>query len=191
MYISNGAMFRVDWSEKPNYHAYTDLVFNQWWTEEEGLVNDKGEFKVRGFLGDYEITASRNGLSSTQEAVLVKDGTAITMVLTDPTSNIGEFVDNNESFQLGAGYPNPFNTHIVFPYTIPEPSEVHITVRNILGIPVWSTVLKSCQPGKHTITWNGRDNGSHVVENGMYFMHLEAISKSGRYYDTQKILLLK
>jgi endo-1,4-beta-xylanase len=84
MYIPNGAMFRVDWSEKPNYHAYTDLVFNQWWTEEEGLSDENGGFFVRGFLGDYEITAVKDHLSATLDTVLVKDGTTITLVLAEP-----------------------------------------------------------------------------------------------------------
>ena len=84
MYIPNGAMFRTDWTEKPNYFAYTDLLFNQWWTEEEGLSNDMGEFFVRGFLGDYEITVMKDGLISTLDTILVKDGTTVTLVLAEP-----------------------------------------------------------------------------------------------------------
>jgi len=85
MATPKGAMFRTDWTEKPNYFAYTDLVFNQWWTEEVGLSDENGEFFVRGFLGDYEITVLKDGLSSTLDTVLVKDGTTVTLVLKNPT----------------------------------------------------------------------------------------------------------
>ena len=84
MYISNAAMFRTDWTEKPNYFAYTDLVFNQWWTEEEGLSDENGEFFVCGFLGNYEITAFKDGLISTLDTLLVKEGTTVTLVLAEP-----------------------------------------------------------------------------------------------------------
>ncbi|MDQ3621580.1 MAG: endo-1,4-beta-xylanase [Verrucomicrobiota bacterium] len=52
----NAAMYRTNWSIKPNGEAYNDLLFNQWWTNADGLTDGNGQYGVRGFLGDYEVT---------------------------------------------------------------------------------------------------------------------------------------
>ena len=52
------AMWRKDWSPRPQALAYRDLVFNQWWTNISGRADKKGVFKVRGFYGDYKISSN-------------------------------------------------------------------------------------------------------------------------------------
>ncbi len=49
------ALFRKDWTEKPNLAAYRDLVFREWWTDVEGVTDTNGELIVRGFKGAYRI----------------------------------------------------------------------------------------------------------------------------------------
>ncbi len=56
----DGAMFRKDWSEKPNLAVYRDLVFNEWWTDVEGLTDSKGQFAMRGFKGSYKVIVGKN-----------------------------------------------------------------------------------------------------------------------------------
>jgi GH35 family endo-1,4-beta-xylanase len=51
------AMYRSDWSIKPNGEEYLDLVFNQWWTDEDEVADEDGEALIRGFKGEYEVTA--------------------------------------------------------------------------------------------------------------------------------------
>lgn len=57
------AMWRNDWSPRPQVNAYRDLVFNKWWTQLEEPVDQNGELKVRAFYGDYKITC--NGKTKT------------------------------------------------------------------------------------------------------------------------------
>ncbi|MCX6592385.1 MAG: endo-1,4-beta-xylanase [Acidobacteria bacterium] len=54
-WLPAAALYRRDWSEKPHGKAYRELVFNQWWTNADGVTGTDGTFTVRGFLGDYEI----------------------------------------------------------------------------------------------------------------------------------------
>jgi endo-1,4-beta-xylanase len=49
------ALYRMDWSIKPNGQVWKDLVFKKWWTNVEGVTDVNGEYHTRGFLGDYEI----------------------------------------------------------------------------------------------------------------------------------------
>lgn len=76
-----GAMFRRDWSLKPNGGAYEDLVFKQWWTNADGKTATSGTFTTRGFLGDYEIEVTAGGKSKTIRASLPKEGAAVECVL--------------------------------------------------------------------------------------------------------------
>jgi GH35 family endo-1,4-beta-xylanase len=52
-----GAMLRKDWSPKPNYRVWRELVHGRWRTDTEGVTGAGGEYSVRAFRGEYEITA--------------------------------------------------------------------------------------------------------------------------------------
>jgi GH35 family endo-1,4-beta-xylanase len=55
------AMFRPDWSEKPNAKVYRDLVLDQWRTKAAGETDADGKFSVRGFHGEYAIYVEKDG----------------------------------------------------------------------------------------------------------------------------------
>jgi GH35 family endo-1,4-beta-xylanase len=55
------AMFRNDWSEKPNARVYRDLVLKQWRTKVDGQTDVAGRFAARGFYGDYVATVEIGG----------------------------------------------------------------------------------------------------------------------------------
>jgi GH35 family endo-1,4-beta-xylanase len=76
-----GAMYRKDWEPKPNALAYKDLVFREWWTNEDAKTSAKGTAAVRGFLGDYEITVAANGATKTVPVKLTKDGAKVLVQL--------------------------------------------------------------------------------------------------------------
>ncbi len=75
------AMYRADWSEKPNGAAYNDLVFKKWWTKEKGKTDNKGVFSTSAFLGNYDITVSANGKSTKTTFTLAKNGDACVITL--------------------------------------------------------------------------------------------------------------
>lgn len=73
------AFFNADWSENPHGKAYEDLVLNQWRTQAAGKTNKSGVFALRGFLGDYRITAAAGGKTVMMPASLAKSGAAVTI----------------------------------------------------------------------------------------------------------------
>lgn len=75
------AMYRTDWSEKPNARAYRDLVFGQWWTNASGKTAADGAYSARAFLGEYEIEV-RSGKRTKKVAAKLEAGAApVTVVL--------------------------------------------------------------------------------------------------------------
>jgi GH35 family endo-1,4-beta-xylanase len=71
------AMFRRDWSERPNATAYRDLVFEKWWTEVDGTTGADGKFSTRGFLGDYVVKVGE----IEREFQLTQDGATVEVKL--------------------------------------------------------------------------------------------------------------
>ena len=51
----DAALFRRDWSLKPNGKAWMDLTTRDWWTRASGVTRADGRFTARGFFGDYDI----------------------------------------------------------------------------------------------------------------------------------------
>jgi GH35 family endo-1,4-beta-xylanase len=64
-WLPRGAMIRRDWSTKPNYDVWNDLLFRQWWTDVRGVTGADGVFRARGFLGDYEVDVTVDGKTRT------------------------------------------------------------------------------------------------------------------------------
>jgi endo-1,4-beta-xylanase len=71
-WLPDAALYRQDWSLKPNGQAFKDLIFKTWWTNVSGSSDSSGAYTTRGFLGDYDVTVSANGKTVTQKLKLEK-----------------------------------------------------------------------------------------------------------------------
>lgn len=80
-WIPDAALFRNDWSMRPNGQAWEDLVMKKWWTNADGKTNASGRYQQRGFLGDYTVTVKANGKTKTVPAKVSKAGTTVTVTL--------------------------------------------------------------------------------------------------------------
>lgn len=76
----NAPLFREDWSQKPAYDVYTDLVFDEWWTQNAGTTDSNGRYQTRAVLGEYEIRATAGATTVTAEPLLT-DHSEETVVL--------------------------------------------------------------------------------------------------------------
>jgi endo-1,4-beta-xylanase len=72
-----GAMYRADWSSKPNALVYNDLLFREWWTNASGASDAAGKFSTRGFKGSYNVTAVYGRASQTIAAAIDQNGEVI------------------------------------------------------------------------------------------------------------------
>jgi len=58
---SDAAMFRRDWSPKPNAAVWRELVTKQWTTDVTQKTKSDGKLQSRGYLGTYEIIITAKG----------------------------------------------------------------------------------------------------------------------------------
>jgi GH35 family endo-1,4-beta-xylanase len=75
------ALFRSDWSIKPNGQAWLDLVKGQWWTDEQLAAGAGGEAALRGFKGTYEVTVTLDGKTVVIPATLTDGGLTLDVTL--------------------------------------------------------------------------------------------------------------
>jgi GH35 family endo-1,4-beta-xylanase len=77
----DAALYRKDWSIKPNGRVWKDLVLDKWWTRANGVSAADGTYSTRGFLGDYEVTVTAGQRSRTVKISLPHEGQTVDIAL--------------------------------------------------------------------------------------------------------------
>jgi len=93
----------------------------------------------------------------------------------------------NDAPVLGAIEPNPFGPSTSIRYDVPGVTTVRIAVHDVGGRLVSTLLDGPSPPGRHTVTWNGRDGSGEPVASGIYFV----IMDSGNRRVTRKVTLLR
>ncbi|MBI5727202.1 MAG: T9SS type A sorting domain-containing protein, partial [Ignavibacteriales bacterium] len=90
-------------------------------------------------------------------------------------------------FALMQNYPNPFNPSTVIGYTVPQDSEVEITIYNVMGEKIRTLVRENQQAGYYSATWDGKNEFGHSISSGIYIYSMNA----GKFQSTKKLTFLK
>jgi hypothetical protein len=85
------------------------------------------------------------------------------------------------SFSLSQNYPNPFNPTTTIAFSLPEASDIHLEIYNLLGQKV-DDISGNYEAGDHLVYWDSRGLAS-----GIYLYRLTA----GNNVETKKMTLLK
>ena len=91
------------------------------------------------------------------------------------------------NFTLYPNYPNPFNPSTKIRYFLQKPSQIKLTIFNVLGIPIQMLVNGWQTTGYHSVTWDGQDEQHHNVPSGIYICRL----KAGKFITSRKMLLVR
>ena len=80
-WLPRAAMYRRDWSEKPNGETFRRLVHEVWRTDAAGRTDDDGRFAARAFYGRHEVTVTWRGQTRVMAVDHVKrDGPTVVRV---------------------------------------------------------------------------------------------------------------
>ncbi|MFH0883059.1 MAG: T9SS type A sorting domain-containing protein [bacterium] len=134
------------------------------WVYVGGSVNrESGTVSTRiGKLGDYRVMAGRLGETPAELAL--------------PTE-----------FALKQNYPNPFNPSTTIEIVLPNASNVHLVIFDILGREVVRLVDSPLRFGSHKVVWDGRNAYGQPLSSGVYFVQMRADDFSG----VRKMVLVK
>lgn len=106
----------------------------------------------------------------------------ITKGLPNTLTDVEEYKVTDLDYNLFQNYPNPFNPSTTISYTIPEASQVTITLYNILGKQVAILVDEYQQAGKYSFDYRPLN-----ITSGVYFYQI----KAGNFTSTRKLMLLQ
>jgi hypothetical protein len=76
--------------------------------------------------------------------------------------------------QLSAAAPNPFAGSTRLEYSNPVRERVSVVIFDLGGRAVRTLVDSEVEPGRHLVTWDGRDAAQHAVETGIYYARVES-----------------
>lgn len=95
------------------------------------------------------------------------------------------------TFGLADPYPNPVSSEATIDFELSTLSEVQLSVYDLLGREVKTLAQSTMPAGKHSITWDGRDNAGLKLASGVYMINLAGQTKDGPKSATRKVVLLK
>jgi len=102
-------------------------------------------------------------------------------------SGIGDTAPPARTMLLGA-YPSPFNPRTEIAFEVGAPTSVSLKVYDVSGRLIRTLVRGDrFDTGRHTVTWQGRDNSGGQVAAGVYFYRFEA----GGHSDVGRVALVK
>jgi hypothetical protein len=90
-------------------------------------------------------------------------------------------------FALHPNFPNPFNPTTMIVYDLPDASDVHLDIYDLMGRNINTVVNKNQSAGRHFVTWNANDFLGNQVSAGVYLYRLQA----GNKIFTRKMVLMK
>jgi hypothetical protein len=158
------------------------------WVEGEyrvGLIDLTGKTTLPAGTHDL-LTISYEGEGElVLNSAIVVDSDAQEMNVTISSSKTSSILPTE--FSLSQNRPNPFNPTTEISFSLPKPSEVNLTIYNILGEKVVTLTEGARTAGVHSVTWDGRDSRGITVASGVYFYRLDA----GELTATKKMLMMK
>ena len=82
-----------------------------------------------------------------------------------------------KEFTLSQNFPNPFNASTRITFQLTEALKVQVVVYDIQGREVRRLLDGYVTAGRHSVTWDGRDNAGKNTSSGIYIYRLEAKEK--------------
>jgi uncharacterized repeat protein (TIGR03806 family) len=107
--------------------------------------------------------------------------------LQDPISVHSLHASITTEFRLHPAYPNPFNPTCNITFDLPRGEQVRVTVMNIMGQVIDELADRRFEPGRHTVSWDGRDTLGRAVASGVYIYSIVA----GSFRESRKMVLCR
>lgn len=115
------------------------------------------------------------------------DPDSIYDIVCDVSSAVDQSGSPITEFRLFPNYPNPFNPETVIRFQVPIPSDVELTIYNLLGQVVRQLARGKYASGSHDLVWDGTDESGARVASGLYLYRISA----AEYTAQRKLVMIK
>ena len=142
-----------------------------------GFVEGYGNSNSPKYYSFTDASVSKKGTYSYRLKQIDIDGQYEYSDVVNVTLNIADI-----RYQLNQNYPNPFNPTTTISFTLPEQTNVKLTIYNVFGEEITTIVNDVKDAGTHNIIFTAQNLAS-----GMYYYTIE----TENYSATKKLILLK
>ena len=111
--------------------------------------------------------------------------------ITPLETGVDDLVPTPGRFAFEAIYPNPAVSQATLAFEVAEPSQVTLTVYDVLGRVVATLLSGPQRIGKHTVVWDGTDQAGRPVAGGLYLARITASGPTQSYTKAQQVIMLK
>jgi len=156
------------------------------------VQRNSGEgFVTVGTIGGKGTTTDPQSYSFTDEAL----NPGVYIYRLKQTDYDGTFEYSNEievtvslpvNYALHQNYPNPFNPTTTIEFSLPEKSDVRISVYSVLGQLVKTLVNESIEAGYQKVTFDASE-----LPSGVYIYQIKAVNEGRTFVDSKKMMLVK
>lgn len=172
--VSGQAPYSIDFDATGSTDANGDAMTFTWDFGDGATAEGKTVSHTYTAAGDYKVVlVVSDGIKNAADSISVSIASGVAT----------EATELPETYELRGAYPNPFNPTTTINYALPTPSEVRISVVDMLGRQVAALLngeVKSA--GYHTVQFDaGR------LSSGTYLVTM----KAGNFVATHKLILLK
>ena len=133
---------------------------------------------------DVSGTITTSTMPVQNASITFIDNSDTTRQFSTVTNNAGEYslriitlVTQNEiqprDFELAQNYPNPFSSLTAISFKLDKPSDVLITIFDVLGREIIKYPMGSTPAGEHQLSWDGLNHLGENVAPGVYFYQLQ------------------
>lgn len=128
---------------------------------------------------------SNNSIKNHKQAI-EKETELMNMLFME--TNLSDNTPIIDHIVLYPNFPNPFNPSTTISFSVPEESNVELSIYNIKGQKIKTLINDEFPKGTHSLIWNGDDDYKKKVASGVYFYKLKV---NGKNSSIKKCLLLK
>ena len=77
-----------------------------------------------------------------------------------------------DSFELGYGFPNPFNADMLIPFALASDRSIEIAVYDLAGQQIQTLDAGPERAGRFLARWDGRNEVGAEVASAVYALHM-------------------
>ena len=176
-WFEDAPIFTRDWSLKPSGQAFIDWVFEEWWSDANGVADNEGSYQPRLFYGGYEVVVEKNGWKDTTQIHFNKDADTI-LITVDNELTAQKNIDQIPSYpRLARNFPNPTKANTTVSFSLPKGMVARFDVLDSNGQFVQKVDERFFPAGWHSLEINclSMPSGVYLVR-----MHTEKSTEVNR-----------
>jgi hypothetical protein len=157
----------------PSFYLILIVFFSQSYAQ---TLSVRGKVTASSFpVQNASVTFIDNSDTTRQFSALTNSSGQYSISI---TTSVSQHDNQPIEFKLEQNYPNPFSSATVISYKLNTPSDVQITIFDVLGREVKKISIGATPGGTHQVVWDGLNNSGERVSAGIYFYRLQAGGKT-------------